>query len=97
VAASSYVLEMNYTYMLKLKNGNYYCGWTNDIKKRLAAHQAGTASKCTRAQRPVELVWLCESDTRQEAMSMEWHVKQLSRSEKEKLIEDYKNGNQKNC
>ncbi len=81
---------MNYTYILKLKNGNYYTGWTNDIEKRLAAHNAGTASKCTRSQRPVELVWLCESDTKEEAMSLEWHIKQLSRAEKEKLIEEYK-------
>jgi putative endonuclease len=81
---------MNYTYILKLKNGNYYCGWTNDIEKRLAAHQAGTASKCTRSQRPVELVWLKTSETKEEAMSLEWHIKQLSRSEKEKLVAEYK-------
>lgn len=81
---------MNYTYILKLKNGNYYCGWTNDIEKRLAAHQAGTASKCTRSQRPVELVWLKASETKEEAMSLEWHIKQLSRSEKEKLVAEYK-------
>ncbi len=77
---------MNYTYILKLKNGNYYCGWTNDIEKRLAAHNAGTASKCTRSQRPVELVWLKESETREEAMSLEWRIKHLSRAEKEQLI-----------
>ena len=72
---------MNYTYILKLKNGNLYCGWTNDLEKRVAAHNAGT-----RAQRPVELVWYRQSDTKEEAMSLEAKIKKLSRKDKLSLI-----------
>ena len=78
--------DKNYTYILQCADGSYYCGWTNDIEKRLRAHNAGTASKYTRVRRPVRLVYLEMSPTKEAAMSREWHIKQLSRPEKEALI-----------
>ena len=35
--------EHNYTYLLRCSDGSLYCGWTNDLEKRLASHndQAG--------------------------------------------------------
>ncbi len=77
---------MNYTYILECADGTYYCGWTNDLEKRVRAHNEGTGSKYTRARLPVKLVYHEEFDTKEEAMSREWHIKQLSRREKEKLI-----------
>lgn len=77
---------MNYTYILRCADGTLYTGWTNDIEKRLAAHNAGTASKYTRVRRPVELVYLEEHESKNEAMSREWHIKRLSRNEKMELI-----------
>ncbi len=47
----------NYTYILKCADGTLYCGWTNDLDKRLAAHNAGTGAKYTRTRRPVELIY----------------------------------------
>ena len=75
-----------YTYLLRCSDGTLYTGWTNDLQKRLRAHNAGTASKYTRSRRPVELVWWEEFATREEAMRREWQVKQLSRGEKLALI-----------
>ena len=77
---------MNYTYILRCSNGTYYCGWTNDMEKRLAAHNAGSGAKYTRSRTPVELVHLECFDTKEEAMSREWHIKRMRRSEKEALI-----------
>jgi len=77
---------MNYTYLLKCSDGTYYCGWTNDLEKRVAAHNAGTGAKYTKNRGPVELVYFETFDTKEEAMSREWHIKQLSRKEKEELI-----------
>lgn len=77
---------MNYTYILKCADGTYYTGWTNDLEKRLAAHNAGTGAKYTKARRPVELVYYEEAETKEQAMSREWHIKHLTRAEKEKLI-----------
>lgn len=78
--------NMNYTYILKCADGSLYTGWTNDLEKRLQAHNAGTASKYTRTRRPVELAYFEEHETKEEAMSREWHIKQLSREKKMELI-----------
>ncbi len=77
---------MNYTYILRCKDGTYYTGWTNHIEKRVKAHNQGKGAKYTRARRPVELVYYEVFDTKEEAMRREWEIKQLSRKEKEKLI-----------
>lgn len=76
----------NYTYILKCADGTLYCGWTNNLEKRLAAHNAGTAAKYTRTRRPVKLVYYEEFETKQEAMSREYHIKKLTRRQKTKLI-----------
>ena len=76
----------NFTYILRCADNTLYCGWTNNLAKRLAAHNAGTAAKYTRSRRPVELLYFEELETRQEAMSREFHIKRLSRAEKQKLI-----------
>ncbi len=77
---------MNYTYLLECADGTLYCGWTNDLDRRLAAHMRGTASKYTRSRRPVRLVYYESFDTRHEAMRREKEIKGLTRREKERLI-----------
>ena len=77
--------KANYTYLLRCADGSLYCGWTNDLIKRLAAHNAGTGSRYTRSRRPVELAWYTVSDTKQQAMQLEARIKQLRRSQKEAL------------
>ena len=79
--------EENYTYILQCSDGTYYTGWTNDLEKRVAAHNDGTGSKYTRARRPVKLVYCEEFETKQEAMRREWEIKQMRRAEKQKLID----------
>ena len=78
---------MNYTYILQCADHSYYTGWTNDLEKRLAAHNAGTASKYTRSRRPIKLVYSCQSETKEDAMRKEWKIKQLTRKQKTALIE----------
>jgi putative endonuclease len=75
-----------YTYLLRCSDGTLYCGWTDDIEKRLAAHNSGKASKYTRSRLPVKLVYYEVFDTKQEAMSREARIKQLSRREKLALV-----------
>lgn len=81
---------MNYIYLLRCADGSYYCGWTNDIQKRVKAHNEGKGGRYTASHRPVCLVYLEECASKEEAMSREWHIKQLSRPEKEALIEAYR-------
>ena len=75
-----------YTYLLRCSDGTLYCGWTDDIEKRLAAHNSGKASKYTRSRLPVKLVYYEVFDTKQEAMSREARIKRLSRREKLALV-----------
>lgn len=75
-----------YTYLLRCADGTLYCGWTNDIEKRLAAHNSGKASKYTRSRLPAELVYYEMFETKQEAMSREAQIKRLSRRQKLALI-----------
>ena len=79
----------NYTYLLLCSDGTYYCGWTTDPDRRVAAHNSGRGAKYTRARRPVELVYLERSDTREEAMRREAQIKKLSHAEKEELAQAY--------
>lgn len=78
---------MNYTYILSCADGTLYTGWTNDLDRRLAAHNAGKGGKYTRSRLPVSLVYHEEFETKEEAMSREWAIKQLTRAQKMKLIE----------
>ena len=79
---------MNYTYIVKCKDGSLYTGWTNDLEKRIIAHNEGKGAKYTKARRPVTLVYYETFETKEEAMSREYHIKRMSRREKEKLLDE---------
>ena len=77
---------MFYTYMLRLADGTLYTGYTNDMQKRLAAHNNGTASKYTRGRLPAALVyWEAYSD-KSGAMRRERALKGLGKPQKEALV-----------
>ena len=63
-------------------DGSLYTGWTDDLDKRVRAHNAGSGSKYTRARLPVMLKYIEAYDTKSEAMRREYAIKKLSRSEK---------------
>ena len=77
---------MNFCYILRCGDGTLYTGWTNDLEERLRTHKAGKGSKYTRSRLPVELVYREEFETKEQAMSREWHLKRLTRQEKLRLI-----------
>ena len=81
-----------YTYLLRCADGTLYCGWTDNLEKRLAAHNSGKASKYTRSRLPVSLVYREDCATREEAMSREWHIKRLSRRQKLELVRSLRDG-----
>lgn len=77
---------MNYTYILRCSDNTYYTGWTNNLEKRLQAHNSGRGGKYTRSRTPVDLVYYEEFETKEEAMSREFAIKRLTRSQKEQVI-----------
>lgn len=63
-----------------------YVGWTNDLDKRLEAHNNGRGAKSTRGRRWVLLYAECLPG-RREAMSREWHLKR-NRTFRRQLLTD---------
>lgn len=78
---------MNYTYIVRCKDDTLYCGWTNNLEKRITSHNQGTGAKYTRNRRPVELVYYETFDTKEAAMRREYEIKQMSRNQKIALID----------
>lgn len=72
--------------MLECADGTLYTGITNDLEKRLAAHNSGTASKCTRSRLPVKLVFAENQPDRAAASRREIEIKRLPRSAKLALL-----------
>ena len=77
---------MNYVYILKCKDDSLYTGWTNNLEKRVQAHQSGKGAKYTRAKLPVELVYFEEFEDKIDAMKREYEIKKLLRIKKLELI-----------
>lgn len=74
-------------YILCCADDTLYTGITNDLEKRLAAHNAGTAAKYTRARGPVDIVFVESCADKSAALKREMEIKSLLRPEKLALIE----------
>lgn len=77
---------MHYVYVLECSDGTYYTGYTTDVQRRVAEHDAGEGAKYTRGRTPVELRYTESYESKSAAMSREYELKQLSRAEKEALF-----------
>ena len=75
-----------YLYIIECRDGTLYTGITNDLDRRLAQHNRGTASRYTRSRVPVTLMHKERCLTKSSALKKEYAVKSLSRREKEKYI-----------
>lgn len=73
-----------YTYILQLKNGQYYVGSTGDLQRRMKEHLEGS-STFTHGKEP-QLVYYEEYDSREEAWKREKQLHGWTRVKKEKLI-----------
>ena len=73
-------------YILRCADGTLYTGSTNDVEKRLAAHNAGRGAKYTRARRPCALVYVEEAADKGAALRREAANKRLTRTQKLRLI-----------
>lgn len=73
-------------YILRCGDGSLYTGTTDDVERRLKAHQSGKGAKYTRGRGPLEVVYREELSDKSAALKRECAVKRLSRVEKLKLI-----------
>lgn len=64
-------------YLVRCSDNSLYCGITNDLQRRLNAHNSGIGAKYTRSRRPVVLVAASQNMTKSEALKLEYHLKQV--------------------
>lgn len=76
-------IKSNWTcYLLQCSDHTLYCGITNDLAKRLAAHNSGEGAKYTRGRTPVKLLYSEPCADKSTALKRELGIKALSRAEK---------------
>ena len=80
------IMTTTYTYIIQCSDKTLYTGWTNNLEKRLADHNAGKGAKYTKSRLPVELVYYETFSSKEEAMRREYAIKKLTRKKKLKLI-----------
>jgi len=73
-------------YLLRCADDTFYCGITNDMEKRLAAHNAGEGAKYTRGRIPVSVVYCENCADKSAALKREMRIKRLPRSAKQALL-----------
>jgi putative endonuclease len=79
-----------YCYIVECADGTLYTGWTTNLERRVAEHNAGRGGRYTRLHRPVKLVYFEHLTNRSEAMRREAHIKRMSRRSKLARISDFK-------
>jgi len=81
-------VSVHWVYVIECADGSFYTGYTTDVERRVREHDRGEGAKYTRGRTPVELVYKEQFESQSAAMSREYEIKQLSRREKERLVEE---------
>ena len=74
-------------YILECRDGTFYTGITNDLFRRLNAHQAGKGAKYTRGRGPITLRYTEACESHSHALHREIEVKKMTRQEKRALCQ----------
>ncbi|EMA65996.1 excinuclease ABC subunit C [Halorubrum aidingense JCM 13560] len=76
----------HHVYVIECADGSLYTGYTVDVERRVAEHDAGEGAKYTRGRTPVTLRHVESFDSKSAAMSREYAIKSLTRTQKERLV-----------
>jgi putative endonuclease len=69
-------------YLVRCADESLYCGITNDVERRLVAHNLGKGAKYTKSRIPVEMAGVSSKMTKSEALKLERHIKQVPAGKK---------------
>ena len=75
--ALEYNLPVYYVYVLRVKNGTYYTGYTSDMDKRMKEHEEGSV-RATKNLRPIELMYYSAFISKKKALDFERYLKSSS-------------------
>ncbi|HYN87770.1 MAG TPA: GIY-YIG nuclease family protein [Ardenticatenaceae bacterium] len=76
-----------FVYVVECADGTLYTGWTTDVERRVAEHNAGQGARYTRGRGPVRLLLVEAYATQAEAMRREVAIKRLSRAGKRRVVD----------
>jgi putative endonuclease len=88
LAAGSTDTAAHFVYLILCADHTLYTGYTTNVERRLAAHNAGTGARYTRGRRPVTLVTTWHFTSKGEALRAERAIKSLSRAQKWRLAQE---------
>ncbi|WP_178195482.1 GIY-YIG nuclease family protein [Ligilactobacillus sp. Marseille-Q7487] len=77
-----------YVYVLCCSDQTLYTGFTTDVTKRLAVHNAGKGAKYTKTRRPLHLLYFEEFVDKSQALKAEYAFKRLTRIQKVAYLRD---------
>lgn len=87
-SANNFKMQRYYIYMLRCVDNSIYTGFTTDVERRFKEHieKKKPYGKYTRSHIPkrIEAVWSCNEKNK--ACSLEYHIKRLTKNQKEQLI-----------
>lgn len=78
----------HFCYIVQCNDGTLYCGYSNDVQKRVDTHNKGKGAKYTKTRLPVKLVYTECFETKSEAMKREYQIKRLTRKQKLEIIKE---------
>ena len=78
--------KIYYVYVVRCADGTLYTGYTDDVERRVATHNAGKGGSYTRAHRPVSLLVAWRFPTKSAALRAEYAFKRLPRAKKLQII-----------
>lgn len=82
---------MRHVYILRCKDKTLYTWITNDLEKRVLAHNTSkTWAKYTKSRRPVKLVRSKRVKDKVTAMKLEYATKRIGKEKKEELVKKWK-------
>lgn len=79
---------MYYTYIIRCTDDSLYTGITTDVKRRFEEHlsQSEKSAKYTRTHKAIKIEAVWQSKDRVSASRLEYHIKRLTKKQKESLI-----------
>lgn len=75
-----------YLYLIRTLDNRLYTGITTDVVRRFSEHQTGKGAKALRGKGELSLAFSREVGDRSLALRLEYHIKQLTKAQKEKLV-----------
>ena len=79
-------MAVYYTNMVVCSDATLYTGYTDNLVRRMRAHNSGKGAKYTSSRLPVRLVYWEKFPSKRQAMQREYAIKQWKREEKLQLL-----------